>query len=220
MYLAPAQDHKRALDGDRGENTGGLGAYAPAPVVDAAVEAKVRARIVEPVLAGMRDEGRPYRGVLYVGLMIQNGDPKVVEFNVRFGDPEAQALLFQLEADLVPLLVGAAEGRLPSGSPELAVGPPAVCVVLASPGYPRRYPTGLPISGLDALADVPDVLAFHAGTRRGPAGWETAGGRILGITARGPTVAEARERAYSAVERVSFEGAQCRSDIAARALAR
>jgi phosphoribosylamine--glycine ligase len=219
VCLPSAQDHKRALDGDRGENTGGMGAYSPAPLVDADVEARVIERIVRPTLDGMRAEGRPFRGVLYVGLMIDRGEPSVVEFNVRFGDPETQAILYRLESDLVPVLLAAAGGRLaPELEKDLRFGEPAVCVVVASPGYPRDYPTGLEIRGLEVVAELPDVKVFHAGTRRAVEdGWSTAGGRVLGTTARGATIEAARERAYAAVSRIAFEGAHHRTDIAARA---
>ncbi len=212
--LAPAQDHKRAQDGDRGENTGGMGAYSPAPVVDSKVEKKVIERVVRPLVQGMCAEGRPYRGVLYVGLMIADGEPSVIEFNVRFGDPEIQAMLFRLESDLVPLLLASAEGRLPERGAELRFGDPAICVVMASEGYPRDYPKGREITGLDEVDALPDVRVFHAGTRRRGSRWETTGGRVLGVTARGSSLADARERAYAAVERIRFDGAQYRSDIA------
>jgi phosphoribosylamine--glycine ligase len=219
VCLPSAQDHKRALDGDRGENTGGMGAYSPAPLVDAEVEARVIERIVRPTLDGMRAEGRPFRGVLYVGLMIDRGEPSVVEFNVRFGDPETQAILYRLESDLVPVLLAAAAGQLaPELEKDLRFGDPAVCVVVASPGYPRDYPTGIEIRGLEVVAELPDVKVFHAGTRHAAKdGWRTAGGRVLGATARGATIEAARERAYAAVSRIAFEGAQHRTDIAARA---
>jgi phosphoribosylamine--glycine ligase len=219
VCLPSAQDHKRARDGDRGENTGGMGAYSPAPVVDAEVETRVIERIVRPTLDGMRAEGRPFCGVLYVGLMIDRGEPSVVEFNVRFGDPETQAILYRLESDLVPVLLAVAGGRLaPELEKDLRFGDPAVCVVVASRGYPRDYPSGLEIRGLEAVTELADVKVFHSGTRRGEAGeWCTAGGRVLGATARGATIEAARERAYAAVSRIAFEGAQHRTDIAARA---
>jgi phosphoribosylamine--glycine ligase len=219
VTLAPAQDHKRALDGDRGENTGGMGAYVPAPVVDEAVEKKILERVVHPAIRGLAAEGMPYRGVLFVGLMIDAaGDPYVIEFNVRFGDPETQPLLAQMESDLVPLLDAAARGQLDRVPPPQARGA-AVCVVLASEGYPRSYPKGRAISGLDAVAVEPDVFVFHAGTRRGDDGaFVTTGGRVLGVTARAESVALARDRAYRAADRISFDGMQRRSDIAARAL--
>jgi phosphoribosylamine--glycine ligase len=217
--LAAAQDHKRALDGDRGENTGGMGAYAPAPLVTPPVEKRILEEIVEPTLAGLRAEGMPYRGVLYVGLMIDAaGAPSVVEFNVRFGDPETQALMLATEGDLLPLLEGAARGRLePAAAPTSGA---AVCVVLASAGYPRAVESGKRIAGLAAAEADPDVVVFHAGTKRAGEGFVTAGGRVLGVTARGASLAVARERAYAAADRIAFEGMQLRRDIAARALAR
>ena len=221
VTLAPAQDHKRALDGDRGENTGGMGAYAPAPIVTETTEKRVLEEIVHPTLRGLREEGHPYVGVLYVGLMIDGaGAPSVVEFNVRFGDPETQPLMLQMDGDLVPILDGAARGRLETVA---AVGSSdaAVCVVLASGGYPRKYQTGMPISGIEEAEADAEVVVFHAGTRLDDSGsFVTAGGRVLGVTARGPDVATARERAYAAADRIQFEGKHQRSDIAARALAR
>ncbi len=214
--LAAAQDHKRALDGDRGENTGGMGAYSPAPVLTEAVEKRVLEEIVHPAVRGLAEDGHPYTGVLYVGLMIDaSGAPRVVEFNVRFGDPETQPLVVRMQGDLVPLLDGAARGDLDPAAP-LGWGDAAVCVVLASGGYPRGYESGLPIAGLDAVEVDPDVVVFHAGTRRVDGQFVTAGGRVLGITARGATVAEARTRAYTAADRIRFEGVHLRRDIAAR----
>jgi phosphoribosylamine--glycine ligase len=219
VTLAPAQDHKRALDGDRGENTGGMGAYAPAPVVTEATEKRVLEAIVYPTLRGLREEGHPYVGVLYVGLMIDGaGAPSVVEFNVRFGDPETQPLMLQMDGDLVPILDDAARGRLGSDT-AVATSDAAVCVVLASSGYPRKYETGKPISGIEEAEADADVVVFHAGTTRGESGgFVTAGGRVLGVTARGPDVATARARAYAAADRIGFEGKQLRRDIAARAV--
>jgi phosphoribosylamine--glycine ligase len=220
VTLAAAQDYKRALDGDRGENTGGMGAFSPVPVVSQAVEKRVLEEIVHPVIRGMAAEGHPYRGVLYVGLMIDaSGAPRVVEFNVRFGDPETQALVVRMESDLVPLLEGAADGAL-DASQSVLWGDAAVCVVMASGGYPRAYETGLRVTGVEqAVGD--GVLVFHAGTaRRSDGGLETTGGRVLGVTARGESVREARERAYAAVGKIHFEGAHWRRDIAIRALDR
>ena len=218
VTLAPAQDHKRALDGDSGENTGGMGAYAPAPVVSEAVEKRVLEDIVHPTIRGMREEGHPFTGVLFVGLMIaEDGAPAVVEFNVRFGDPEIQALVLQMTGDLVPLLEGAARGTL-EAVPVPETSDAAVCVVLASGGYPRSYETGKAISGLEAAEADPDVVVFHAATRKQGPGFVTAGGRVLGVTARGPDVATARSRAYAAADRIAFEGLHRRSDIANRAL--
>jgi phosphoribosylamine--glycine ligase len=220
VCLAAAQDHKRALDGDRGENTGGMGAYSPAPVVSEPVEKRVLEEIVHPAIRGMAADGTPYVGVLFVGLMIdRTGRPRVVEFNVRFGDPETQPLVVRMEGDLVPLLEGAARGALDPAA-TLGWGDAAVCVVLASGGYPRAYETGKRIHGLAEAEADPNVVVFHAGTKRGPDGaFMTSGGRVLGVTARGATVAEARERAYAAADRIRFDGAHLRRDIAWRALA-
>ncbi len=218
--LAPAQDHKRALDGDRGENTGGMGAYAPAPLVSEAVEKRVLEEIVHPTLRGMRAEGSPFSGVLYVGLMIDpSGAPSVVEFNVRFGDPEAQVLVTQMDVDLLPLLDAAARGKLGDGARARGDGA-AVCVVLASGGYPREFAKGKLIRGLDEAEKVPGVVVFHAGTKRANDAFVTNGGRVLGVTARGASFEEARERAYAAADCIAFEGRQLRRDIGARALGR
>ncbi len=222
VTLAAAQDHKRALDADEGENTGGMGAYSPASVVSEEVEKKILARIVYPTIHGMAKEGTPYTGVLYVGLMIDSaGDPWVIEFNVRFGDPETQALLVRMQGDLLPILDASARGCLDEAT-TIGWGDAAVCVVLASGGYPRAYETGKRIDGLHELEGDASLVVFHAGTRRSDSGegFETAGGRVLGITARGATLAEARARAYRAVARVGFEGAHYRRDIAWRALSR
>jgi len=225
VTLAAAQDHKRALDGDEGENTGGMGAYSPAPVVTPEVEKRVLESIVYPTIRGMAADGSPYVGVLYVGLMIDGeGNPKVVEFNVRFGDPETQPLMVRMEGDLVPLLDGAARGELDTRH-AVGWGDASVCVVLASGGYPRAFEKGKAIEGLAADGSAADgdsrVVVFHAGTRRGAGGeFETGGGRVLGVTARGTTVEEARDRAYEAVSRIGFEGVHYRRDIAARALGR
>jgi phosphoribosylamine--glycine ligase len=217
--LGAAQDHKRALDGDRGENTGGMGAYSPAPVLSEAVEKRVLEEVVHPAIRGMAADGHPYTGVLYAGLMIDpSGAPRVVEFNVRFGDPETQPLVLRMEGDLVPLLAGAARGELGSAAPP-AFRDAAVCVVLASGGYPREFEQGLPIEGLAEAGAEEDVVVFHSGTRGdGRGGFLTAGGRVLGVTARGATVREARERAYRAASRIRFRGMHYRRDIAARAL--
>jgi phosphoribosylamine--glycine ligase len=219
VTLAAAQDHKRALDGDEGENTGGMGAYSPAPVVTEAVEKKILERVVYPAIRGMAADGHPYQGVLYVGLMVDGkGEPSVVEFNVRFGDPETQPLMVQLASDVLPLLDGSARGTLDKLAPPDTAGV-AVCVVLASGGYPREFEQGIPIDGLET--DTPDVVVFHAGTKRDDAGrFVTSGGRVLGVTGRGDTVAEARERAYAAADAITFRGKHVRRDIALRALDR
>lgn len=211
----PAQDHKRLLDGDAGPNTGGMGAYAPAPIYDDAVAERVRAKILAPTLAGLRAEGRPFVGVLFLGLMIDpQGEPWVIEYNCRFGDPEVQPLLFGLREPLLPRLLDAAHGRLHDAA---LAGDPAATVVLAAAGYPAAPRTGDRIEGLDELVGEPDVKAFHAGTRRDGNGWVTAGGRVLGVCARGPTLVQALDRALAAAERVRFAGRQLRRDIGARA---
>jgi phosphoribosylamine--glycine ligase len=219
VTLAAAQDHKRALDGDVGENTGGMGAYSPAPVFTDAVEKRVLEEIVYPTIRGMAAEGAPFQGVLFVGLMIDmSGVPRVVEFNVRFGDPETQPLMVRLQDDLLPLLRASAQGTLEDGQ-TLRWGEAATCVVMASGGYPRSYDTGVPIHGLSEAGDLEGVAIFHAGTRRGDDGvFVTAGGRVLGVTASGESVAVSRERAYAAVDRIEFEGSHHRRDIAGRAL--
>jgi phosphoribosylamine--glycine ligase len=221
VTLVAAQDHKRALDGDQGENTGGMGAYSPAPVVSEPVEKRVLEEIVHPAIRGMAADGCPYQGVLYVGLMIDDaGNPRVVEFNVRFGDPETQCLMLQMESDLVPLLEGSARGNL-DPSQAVAWSDAAACVVMASGGYPRSYETGRPITGVEDAESDPDVVVFHAGTRQtGDGGFETSGGRVVGVTARGESVRQARDRAYAATAKIHFDGAQQRRDIAQRAFDR
>ena len=222
VTLAAAQDHKRALDGDEGENTGGMGAYSPAPVVSESVEKKILERVVYPTIRGMAADGHPYQGVLFVGLMIDAaGDPYVIEFNVRFGDPETQPLMVRMEGDFLPVLDASARGTLES-APALGWGDASVCIVLASGGYPRAYETGCAIEGLQDLEGQEKLVVFHAGTkaRESGEGFETAGGRVLGITARGASVAEAQERAYAAVKRVCFDGMHYRGDIASRAIDR
>jgi phosphoribosylamine--glycine ligase len=221
VSIGAVQDHKRALDGDQGENTGGMGAYSPAPVLSEKVEKRVVEEIVHPVIRGMAAEGRPYAGVLFVGLMIDaTGAPWVVEFNVRFGDPETQPLVVRMESDLLPLLDGAARGHLdPAVVPSFQGA--AVCVVLASSGYPRAPETGKRILGIEDAAREPGVVVFHAGTRReGDGHFVTAGGRVLGVTGAGATVAEARDRAYAAAGKIRFDGMHLRRDIAARAIRR
>ena len=212
VALAPAQDHKRLLDGDEGPNTGGMGAYSPPPVVTAEVERKILERVVRPTLAGLTAEGLPYRGALFIGLMIVDGEPQVIEYNARLGDPETQVLLARLGGDLMPLLLGAARGDL--SSVQVAWEAPAsMCVVLAAPGYPGSYPKGALIDGLREAANVPGVEVFHAGTRADDDRVLTAGGRVLGVTARGDHIEQARERAYTAAARIRFEGVHYRRDI-------
>ena len=215
--LATSQDHKRAYDGDQGPNTGGMGAYAPAPVVSEALQQRVLSDIVMPTVGGMAARGMPYRGVLYVGLMIVEDRPYVIEFNARFGDPETQALLMLLDDDLLPLLDGAARGQL--GDARVQFLPAAaVCVVMAAEGYPGAYSRGMPITGIEAAADQPNAWVFHAGTDERDGHLVTNGGRVLGVTARAAGIAEAIAEAYRAVECIQWPGRQFRRDIGRRAL--
>jgi phosphoribosylamine--glycine ligase len=215
--LAPAQDHKRVGDGDRGPNTGGMGAYSPPPVVTPEVEQKILTRVVEPTLAAMQRRGTPFRGVLFVGLMVEAGEPRVLEYNVRFGDPETEVLMARLGSDLLPLLLGAARGDL-RGVELRWAAPCALCVVMASEGYPGSYPKGRPIAGLERVG--PEAVVFHAGTARSGAEVVTAGGRVLAVTATGQSVDEAAARAYAGVREIRFEGAHYRSDIGHHARAK
>ncbi|MGE5529917.1 MAG: phosphoribosylamine--glycine ligase [Patescibacteria group bacterium] len=220
LPMLQAQDHKRALDGDRGPNTGGMGAYAPAGVLGAADLARVISDIVLPTIEGMAAEGRPYRGVLYVGLMVTPGGPKVIEYNCRLGDPEAQAILPLLESDLAELCLACAGDGL-SPTEELRwSGGSAVCVVLASGGYPGGHRTGLPVSGLSEAAAMPGVHVFHAGTAVRGGELVTAGGRVLNVVGTGPDFFAARERAYAACEEIRFAGMHYRRDIAWREMKR
>jgi phosphoribosylamine---glycine ligase len=219
LPLPAAQDHKAIFDDDRGPNTGGMGAYTPAPVMDEAMTGRVMEEIVTPTLAAMAKEGAPYAGVLFVGLMIGPDGPRVVEFNCRFGDPECQAILPRLDEDILPVFEAVASGRgLPASlrwRPEASV-----CVVLASPGYPGTPRAGLPIEGVEAAAALPGVNVFQAGTARRDGALLTAGGRVLGVQTLGGDIRAAIERAYDAVGRIRFEGMQFRHDIGRRALAR
>jgi phosphoribosylamine---glycine ligase len=216
LPLMTAQDHKRIFDDDRGPNTGGMGAFAPSPLVDAALEARIMREIIDPVINGMRADGHPYRGFLYAGLMLTCQGPKVIEFNVRFGDPEAQVVIPMIEDDLAPLLLAAARGRL-EGAPAFSALK-HVGVVLASAGYPASSTSGTPISGLDVAGAMDDVLVFHAGTAAAPAAIVTAGGRVLTVVGRGPSFEAAITRAYAAVDTIHFEGMQYRRDIGRKAL--
>ena len=215
LPLAAAQDHKTVFDGDQGPNTGGMGAYSPVASFDAAMERRVMDTIVRPTIAALAKEGAPYRGVLYVGLMLTAEGPKVIEFNCRFGDPECQALVVRVPGDLVPLLVAAAHG-----GPWPEVGPwstrASVCVVLASGGYPGKYGTGAAIEGVESAETAPGVTVFHAGTALRDGRLVTAGGRVLGVTAVAGDLATAIARAYGAVGAIRFEGMHYRRDIGRR----
>ena len=215
--LDSAQDHKRAHDGDRGPNTGGMGAYSPAPVVTPEIMDEIVRRILVPTVHTMKVEGHPFNGVLYAGLMLTPAGPKVLEFNVRLGDPETQPVLMRLKSDLAHVLHLAAHGRLHELE-SLEWDPrPAVCVVMASAGYPGDYRTGHPISGLEIAGHVPDAKVFHAGTAVRDSDIVNTGGRVLGVTACGETIAAARARAYEAVDHITWNGAWSRRDIAAKA---
>ena len=215
--IGSAEDHKRALDGDAGPNTGGMGAYAPSSLFDAAMQTRVMTEIVQPVLEGMRSEGSEFRGFLFVGLMLTADGPRVIEFNVRFGDPEAQVILPMIVDDLSTLLMSAAAGDL--ATPRISLDPRSrVGVVLASGGYPDTYETGKIIHGLDAAEVIPDVNVFHSGTAKRGSDIVTAGGRVLTVVGSGSDYRKAIDRAYEAVETVAFEGMHYRKDIAAKAL--
>ncbi len=217
LPLATAQDHKRAFDGDEGPNTGGMGAYSPAPVMTAEVEARAMSEIVKPCLAEMARRGAPYQGVLYAGLMIENGAPRLVEYNVRFGDPECQVLMMRLGSDILPVLKACADRTLADVS--LSWRPePAMTVVLAAEGYPGGYAKGEVISGLAEASADPDVEVFHAGTKLEGDAVLSNGGRVMNITARGDTIAAAREKAYAAIEKINWPGGFHRKDIGWRAL--
>ncbi len=217
MPLSSAQDHKRIFDDDRGPNTGGMGAFAPSPLLTPSLERRVLEEIVRPVLEGMAREGQPYRGFLYVGLMLTAEGPKVIEFNVRFGDPEAQVVLPMLDEDLSTLLAAAASGRLPS-RPARFRDEPHVAVVLAAAGYPDGAESGKVITGVEAAAAQPGALVFHAGTTLRNGQLATSGGRVLSVVGRGPSYRDAIDVAYRAASHISFEGMQLRRDIGRKAL--
>ena len=218
VVLAPAQDHKRVGDDDTGKNTGGMGAYAPAPIVSKQVLDIVCERIIRPVIDGMAAEGMPFVGCLFCGLMIEGTDVNVVEFNVRFGDPETQAVMSVLDADVALLFASAARGSIEASAIRSTHVGFACNVVLASQGYPDAFERGLPITGIDAAEVDPYVTVYHAGTRRADAGLVTNGGRVLGVTAVGSTLAEAVSRSYQACSKISYQTKYHRSDIAKRAL--
>jgi len=217
VTLPAAQDHKAIFEGDKGPNTGGMGAYAPAPVVNAKLLEVITKKILVPTIQGMKAEGRPYRGVLYAGLMITSGGPKVLEFNCRFGDPEVQAILPLVETDLVELMMASIEGRVRDVSLKLR-DDAAVCVVMSSGGYPGSYEKGKIIHGLDEVDS--DILVFHAGTRLEKKKLITSGGRVVGVTAVGRNIKSAIEKVYKAVGKITFDGAYYRRDIGYRALKR
>lgn len=215
--LETSQDHKPAYDDDKGPNTGGMGAYSPAPLVTPELMDEIITQILVPTVDTMKRSGCPFRGILYAGLMITNQGPKVLEFNVRFGDPEAQPVLMRLQTDLAEVLLACAQGKL-GDFPELQWDPrPAVCVVMAAEGYPGDYEKGRPIRGLEEASRLPDTKVFHAGTALQGEQVVTNGGRVLGVTALGNSIADAKLKAYQAVKCIRWEGAWCRHDISDKA---
>jgi len=215
--LEASQDHKAAWDGDTGPNTGGMGAYSPTPIVTPELTDHVVEKILVPTVHAMRKDGRSFRGCLYAGLMLTNQGPKVLEFNVRFGDPETQAVLMRLKSDLATLLYACADGKLADIAPLEWDSRPSVCVVMAASGYPGQYEKGHPIRGLDEAAKVPDAKVFHAGTVKLGDQVVTDGGRVLGVTALGDSLSQAKLRAYQAVKCIRWDGAWCRKDISDKA---
>ncbi|MBS0207348.1 MAG: phosphoribosylamine--glycine ligase [Planctomycetes bacterium] len=218
ITLPAAQDHKRAFDGDTGPNTGGMGAYCPAPLVNEEMMHWIEEHVLVPTVHAMKRARRPFRGILYAGLMLTNQGPKVLEYNVRFGDPECQPLMMRLKSDLFELLDAAVDGRLESILAPVWDERPSVCVVMASEGYPGKYPRGKIIRGLDEAARIPDVKVFHAGTSVADGQAVTDGGRVLGVTALGSTIPAAKLQAYTAVKAIRWEGAWCRKDISDKAM--
>ncbi len=215
--MESSQDHKPIGDNDTGPNTGGMGAYSPAPVVTDELMNQITREILVPTVDGMNRNGTPYKGILYAGLMITGGGPRVLEFNVRFGDPETQPILMRLKSDLLEVLLAVCDGELDKVT--LKWDPrPAVCVVMASEGYPGDYEKGRKIFGLDETGKLDDVVVFHAGTKEQDGDIVTNGGRVLGVTALGETVSKAKMRAYEAVDMIKFDGAYCRRDIADKAI--
>jgi phosphoribosylamine--glycine ligase len=218
--LAPSQDHKQVFDDDLGPNTGGMGAYSPAPVVTAAMTQEVVSAIIQPTVDALRGRGIDYRGVLYAGLMIKDGKPKVLEYNCRFGDPECQPLMMRLDSSLLDLIEACIDGTARSARPVWA-DDAAVCVVMASGGYPDTYEKGRVITGIEDADALPGVKVFHAGTSRDDAGnWINVGGRVLGVTARADTIAAATEQAYAGVDKIAWRDVHVRRDIARKAIAR
>ena len=217
LPLATAQDHKRVHDGDQGPNTGGMGAYSPAPIMTEAVCTRTMDEIILPTVSAMKARGTPFRGVLYAGLMIEDGAPQLIEYNVRFGDPETQPLMMRLKSDLLPVLLATAQGRLGGMSLEWQTDA-ALCVVMAAKGYPGAYEKGTEIKELDAASADPKAAIFHAGTARDETRVLASGGRVLGVTALGTDIAQAQARAYTAVDAIDWPSGFCRRDIGWRAL--
>ena len=217
LPIGTAQDHKRAYDNDEGPNTGGMGAYSPAPVLSDAIAKAALDDIVQPTIDEMARRGTPYRGVLYAGLMIKDGKPRLVEYNVRFGDPECQVLMMRLGAQALDLMLACAENRLAEAQVNWA-DDHALTIVMAAKGYPGSYEKGSVIKGLDTLPEDASHMVFHAGTRKSDGAIQAVGGRVLNVTARGASLKEARDRAYKMVEEIDWPEGFCRSDIGWRAL--
>jgi phosphoribosylamine---glycine ligase len=217
LPMASSQDHKQIFDWDEGPNTGGMGAYSPAPVVTDQVHERILEKILRPMVQAMAEEGRPYKGVLYAGLMIREGHPKVLEFNARFGDPETQPVLMRMKGDIVPILEACMKGELSRCQIEWDARA-SVCVVMASKGYPGSYEKGKTIEGLEEVSQIKDVFVFHAGTSSEDGRVVTNGGRVLGVTGLGEDIPRAIERTYEAVKRISWEGVHYRTDIGRKAL--
>ncbi len=217
--MPSSQDHKPALDGDRGPNTGGMGACSPAPLITDELAARIEREVLVQAVHAMNREDKPYRGVLYAGIMVTSDGPQVLEYNCRMGDPETQPLLMRLKSDLVPVLLAVLDGDLENADIQWDERP-TCCVVMASGGYPTDYETGYPIEGLQDAAEMEDVYVFHAGTELDDGRTVTAGGRVLGVTARGESIPAARQRAYAAVEKIHFQDAHYRTDIGQKAVAR
>ncbi len=217
IVLSTAQDHKRIFDGDKGKNTGGMGAYSPAPIVTDEVMVKVKHQIIEPMLKAMLDEGHPFVGCLYCGVMIHNGNPKVVEFNVRFGDPETQVVLPLIEGDFVKLLYSAAIGNLDINAIQISDKKFATCVVLASDGYPDNFQKGFEITGIEQAEEL-GAIVFHAGTKYENEKLVSSGGRVLGVTCLGSTLKNAVDNTYNAADKINFSNKYCRRDIGKKAL--
>lgn len=216
LPMVSSQDHKAVFDGDEGPNTGGMGAYSPAPVVTPEMEAKIMNKVMRPTLKGLQRDGIKYKGILYAGIMIKNNEPYVLEFNCRMGDPETQPILQRLDTDFADICMAIAEEKLADITLKWK-SETSVCVVMASGGYPGSYEKGKPIKGLEDAAKLPDTVVFHAGTAFNDGEIVTAGGRVLGVTALGKDIKEAKKRAYEAVEKISFDGAHYRRDISDKA---
>ncbi|OGC10940.1 phosphoribosylamine--glycine ligase [candidate division WOR-1 bacterium RIFOXYA12_FULL_52_29] len=217
LPLASAQDHKRVQDGDMGPNTGGMGAYSPAPIVTDHLMSEIDVTVLKPFIDGMRQEGISYKGVIYAGIMVTKKGPKVLEFNCRFGDPETQPIMMRMKSDLVPIMEAIIDEKLDGKMIEWHEQA-AVCVVLAAGGYPGKYEKGIPITGLDRIDQLENVMVFHAGTKEESGKIVSAGGRVLGVTARGDSIKFAIKKAYQAVDLISFKGMHYRKDIGKKAL--